>query len=60
MSEILSRCGYRCDLCLAYQPNIQAHLKRQLISDGWFVLRLPRPARKDKYRDAHRGLVGVI
>ncbi len=37
MSEILSRCGYRCDLCLAYQPNIQAHPENaQLISDGWF------------------------
>lgn len=37
MDEILTRCGYRCDLCLAYQPNVQAHPENQVIlSDGWF------------------------
>ena len=48
MSEILSRCGYRCDMCLAYRANIQAHPEnaqldiRRLVQ----VLRLPRPTRK--------------
>jgi len=38
MDPILSRCGYRCDLCLAYQPNIAAHPENaQLLSDGWFT-----------------------
>ena len=37
MPEILTRCGYRCDLCLAYQPNIIKHpVNRQKLSDGWF------------------------
>lgn len=37
MSEILTRCGNRCDLCLAYQPNIETHPEnRQKLSDGWF------------------------
>ncbi len=37
MEPILSRCGYRCDLCLAYAPNIQSHPENaQLLSDGWF------------------------
>lgn len=37
MDEILTRCGYRCDLCLAYQPNVQAHPENQaILSDGWF------------------------
>jgi len=25
MEPILTRCGYRCDLCLAYRPNIDAN-----------------------------------
>jgi hypothetical protein len=24
MDEVLARCGYRCDLCLAYRPNVEA------------------------------------
>ena len=37
MDEILSRCGFRCDLCMAYRPNIESHPEnRQLLSDGWF------------------------
>ena len=37
MTEILTRCGFRCDLCLAYKPNIEAHPEnRQKLSDGWF------------------------
>ncbi len=36
MDEILSRCGYRCDLCLAYRPNVEANpANRQVLSDGW-------------------------
>jgi hypothetical protein len=38
MVEILTRCGYRCDLCLAYRPNVEANpLNRQVLSDGWFL-----------------------
>lgn len=37
MDEILSRCGYRCDLCLAYRPNVELSNGNQLLlSDGWF------------------------
>lgn len=36
MDEILTRCGYRCDLCLAYRPNVEAHpSNQQVLSDGW-------------------------
>ncbi len=36
MDEILTRCGYRCDLCLAYRPNVEANpSNRQTLSDGW-------------------------
>jgi len=33
---ILSKCGYRCDLCLAYQPNIEKEDRRKELSDSWF------------------------
>ena len=37
MDEILSRCGYRCDLCMAYRPNVEDNPDgRRLLSDGWF------------------------
>ncbi len=37
MESILTRCGYRCDLCLAYRPNVeQDPSNRQILSDGWF------------------------
>jgi hypothetical protein len=37
MDPILTRCGYRCDLCLAYQPNVNASpSNRQKLSDGWY------------------------
>ncbi|HOW91289.1 MAG TPA: DUF3795 domain-containing protein [Anaerolineaceae bacterium] len=37
MEPILSRCGYRCDLCLAFEPNVRAHPEnQQKLSDGWF------------------------
>jgi len=45
MNEILSRCGYRCDLCLAYRPNVEANpSNQQTLSDGWheyFGFRIP-------------------
>jgi len=35
----------RCDLCMAYRPNVEAHPEyRQLLSDGWhtyFGFRIP-------------------
>jgi hypothetical protein len=33
--EILTRCGYRCDLCLAYKENVEKDDRRNLLSDGW-------------------------
>jgi hypothetical protein len=45
MGEIVARCGYRCDLCLAYRPNVEANpAGRQELSDGWhkyFGFRIP-------------------
>jgi hypothetical protein len=45
MEPILARCGYRCDLCLAYRPNITENPSdRQRLSDGchkYFGFRLP-------------------
>ena len=36
MKPTLTRCGYRCNLCLAYRPNIDEHPEnRQKLSDGW-------------------------
>jgi hypothetical protein len=29
MKEILARCGYRCDLCSAYGPNIKSDADKQ-------------------------------
>lgn len=36
--EILTRCGYRCDLCLAYKENIEADDQRGFLSDTWHKL----------------------
>jgi len=37
MEPILTRCGYRCDLCLAYRPNVESNpANQQKLSDGWF------------------------
>ena len=41
---VLSRCGYRCDLCLAYKPNVEQQDRREELSDGWekcFGFRIP-------------------
>jgi len=32
---VLSKCGYRCDLCLAYAPNVAEADRRRELSDGW-------------------------
>ncbi len=38
MEPILTRCGYRCDLCLAYRPNVERDpSNQQKLSDGWFT-----------------------
>ncbi len=38
MEQILTRCGYRCDLCLAYRPNVEAEPSNQrTLSDGWYA-----------------------
>jgi hypothetical protein len=37
MDPILTHCGYRCDLCLAYKPNVESNpSNQQKLSDGWF------------------------
>jgi len=37
MQPILTRCGYRCDLCLAYRPNVEKNPSdQQMLSNGWF------------------------
>ena len=36
--EIVTKCGYRCDLCLAYSPNVEAKDQRQFLSDGWYEI----------------------
>jgi len=45
MESILTRCGYRCDLCLAYKRNVENNpANQQKLSDGWhkyFGFRLP-------------------
>ncbi|PKO04517.1 MAG: hypothetical protein CVU41_16830 [Chloroflexi bacterium HGW-Chloroflexi-3] len=45
MKPILTRCGYRCDLCLAYKANVENNpSNQQKLSDGWykyFGFRLP-------------------
>lgn len=45
MDAVLTRCGFRCDLCLAYRPNVEANpSNQQVLSDGWqkyFGFRIP-------------------
>ena len=37
MQKLITSCGYRWDLCLAYKPNLERNPStRQLLSDGWF------------------------
>lgn len=35
-TAIITKCGYRCDLCLAYRENVAKKDERQKLSDGWF------------------------
>jgi hypothetical protein len=35
MEERLSLCCFRCDLCLAWRPNIESDDRRRELSDGW-------------------------
>ncbi|MGA2265580.1 MAG: DUF3795 domain-containing protein [Phycisphaerae bacterium] len=35
MNEILSCCGYRCDLCPAYRPNVTGPEHQHRIAEGW-------------------------
>ena len=35
MEQIMSKCGYRCDLCPAYETNIKSDADRQRMSDAW-------------------------
>ena len=37
MEAILTRCGYRCDMCLFYKPNVAKNPPEpQKLSDGFF------------------------
>lgn len=37
MEAIITRCGYRCDLCLAYKPNVlKCPENQKILSDGWY------------------------
>ncbi len=36
MAPILTRCGYRCDLCMAFEANLAQNPENsQALSDGW-------------------------
>lgn len=35
MEPIISKCGYRCDLCPAYGPNIKSDDDKQRMCDAW-------------------------
>jgi len=37
VASIVTRCGYRCDLCLAYKENNRGLDGQKRISDGWFT-----------------------
>lgn len=47
--EILARCGYRCDLCLAYKDNIKRKDEREFLSDTWYKIYGFRIPAKDIY-----------
>ncbi len=36
MAAIITKCGYRCDLCPGYKDNIHGPEDQQRASDGWF------------------------
>ena len=35
-TEVLTRCGYRCDLCLTYRPKVEMKDEQKKLSHGWF------------------------
>ena len=35
MKEVLSYCGYRCDLCPAYKENLESAEDRKKVSGNW-------------------------
>lgn len=35
MEQIISKCGYRCDLCPAYETNMKSDADKQRMSDAW-------------------------
>ena len=35
MGELMSMCGYRCDICKAYAPNIKQNDQRKELSEMW-------------------------
>lgn len=35
MAEILSYCGYRCDLCPAYHENLESDEDRERVREDW-------------------------
>ncbi|MFC1726548.1 DUF3795 domain-containing protein [candidate division KSB1 bacterium] len=36
MTEITARCGYRCDLCLAFRKHVKSEKDRKRFKDGLF------------------------
>lgn len=35
MEPIISKCGYSCDLCPAYETNLKSEADKQRMSDAW-------------------------
>jgi hypothetical protein len=35
MEAIIAKCGYRCDLCPAYEANLKSDADKQRMSDAW-------------------------
>lgn len=35
MEQIIAKCGYRCDLCPAYETNLKSDVDKQRMSDAW-------------------------
>lgn len=36
MGEMLSRCCFRCEICLAFRRNVEREDRRQELSDAWY------------------------
>lgn len=37
MRAVIGRCGYRCDLCMAYKKNGSGMLHQLKVAQGWFT-----------------------